>query len=632
MIVPVKKISFITLINDESFLLEGLGKLGVVQLKKLDDTEIIGFEKFSVEEIREYDGIYERLRGLLDRISSANISILNTEHENVFEEKLIENPREFEKRVNEIEIQISEALDRLSELEKVKPILQELRKQEKKPKDLGEFKNIFTKAGILNKRYLPRIERMTRNRKDLTYKSSQISENEIFLYISGLLEIRPFIDKALEVFGFNEFKLPKDMPGEFDDAAVWVEEEKINAESNIHELCDEIIDLEKTARYSLSVITSKSNLLRSKTMSAFQGWVPKDRIPELEVFFDRTIKKVKGRLIFWFDEPDPDEEMPSVMKNPRLFQAYEVLTRQYGYPNSREMDPTPISTILWITMFGLMFPDFGHGIFILGLGASFAYVLKRNMMGINMIKIGKLMIGLGISAIIFGLLLGEFFMTEVTPLWPGLEPGWVMDPLNVMWIIKIAIFFGIAQIILAMSLSIFNHIRNGETLEALLSEHGVAGLITFIGIVIVAFEFLGISIVPGIRFPRLELGVFSHWTFIIPVAGICAVFAKPIITGEGITIGFGIILETLISFLANMLSYARIAGFCIAHAALALVVHNLLQVNLALGIGLGLIFLNAFALTLELLVAMIQALRLLYYEFKTKFFEGTGTSFSPYKL
>jgi V/A-type H+-transporting ATPase subunit I len=81
-----------------------------------------------------------------------------------------------------------------------------------------------------------------------------------------------------------------------------------------------------------------------------------------------------------------------------------------------------------------------------------------------------------------------------------------------------------------------------------------------------------------------------------------------------------------------MFSYARIAGFAIAHAAFGLVAAELLHVNPALGIGLGLIFLNFFSLTLELLVVMIQALRLLYYEFSTKFFKGTGVPYIPFRL
>jgi V/A-type H+-transporting ATPase subunit I len=283
-------------------------------------------------------------------------------------------------------------------------------------------------------------------------------------------------------------------------------------------------------------------------------------------------------------------------------------------------------------MFGMMFPDFGQGIVILLLGVIFAYVIKKPVVGMNMAKIGRLMIGLGISAIIFGLLMGEFFVTEVQPLWPGLQKAWITQPSNIIWIIKIAIFFGIAQIILAMSLSIWNHLKEGEKLEALLSEHGVAGIVTFLGIAVVAFSFLGVTIVPGVEFPQLGMGVLMHWIIAIPIIGLIAMFSKPLITGEGASMGFGIVLEAFISSLSNMFSYARIAGFAIAHAAFALVTVELLHANPLLGIGLGLIFLNFFSLTLELLVVMIQALRLLYYEFSTKFYKGTGAPYIPYRL
>jgi V/A-type H+-transporting ATPase subunit I len=282
-------------------------------------------------------------------------------------------------------------------------------------------------------------------------------------------------------------------------------------------------------------------------------------------------------------------------------------------------------------MFGVMFSDFGQGLIIVILGAILAFVVK-SCMGINFRRLGKLMMGLGISAMIFGLLAGEFFLTEIHPLWPGLTPGWVKYPTNVVWLIKVSIFFGIAQIVLGLIISIRNNLRNDERLEAFLGEHGIAGLVTFLGIVLVAFEFLGISVFPGVRLPRMQLDVLRSWTIAIPVAGIIAIMGKPVISGEGSTMGIGAVIETLISSLANMLSYARIAGFSIAHAAFALVVAELLQSNPIVGIGLGLIFLNVFALTLELMVVMIQALRLLYYEFSTKFFKGSGKPYVPYRI
>jgi V/A-type H+-transporting ATPase subunit I len=320
------------------------------------------------------------------------------------------------------------------------------------------------------------------------------------------------------------------------------------------------------------------------------------------------------------------------MKNPRLFKAYELLTRQFGHPDPREIDPTPISTILWIAMFGIMFPDVGQGIVIFLLGFIFVYKLKKPVVGMNMSKIGRLIMGLGISAMITGLLLGSFFLIEFQPLWPGLSKAWVANPNNVMWIIKIAIFFGIAQIIIGMSISIKNHLKEGEKLEAFLGEHGVAGLLTFGGVFIVALLFLGVRVVPEVRLPAYGMNVLTHWIIAIPIIGLVLIFIKPIISGEGASMGLGMVLEAAISSLSNMFSYARIAGFAIAHAAFGLVVAELLHVNPALGIGLGLIFLNFFSLTLEFLVVMIQALRLLYYEFSTKFFKGTGVPFKPFGL
>ena len=646
MIIPVKKLSLVTMTDNESSMLEGLGKLGVVQLKKLDEAEFIGFEKVIIEETREYENLKERfqiLHGKFGDIISAQEEQIEIDREIIPEKELSKCLEEFELRTTNIESQLREVTDYQKDLNYAKPSLQILRDQEINPGDLGDLKNLFVNAGIANNKLLPRFERIVRGRKDVTFKSSPISENEAFLYVSGLIEVKPWIDKALKAVGFNEFDLPQKVPALIDDAIEWTEEESKNAEKQIQNLekkwkklgqdfFKKSASIEAAINRSLSLSTAKSRSLRSKMMSIFQGWVPEDKISDLNTFLDEVRQKDHGQVMVWYDDPASEEEVPTIMKNPKLFRAYEVLTRQYGYPDAREIDPTPISTVLWIVMFGIMFPDSGQGLVIIGLGILMAYKIKKNLMGLNVAKIGKLMIGLGISATIFGLLAGGFFLTEIQPLWPGLKPGWIMDPGNVIWIIKIAIFFGIAQIMLGISISIYNHLKIGEYHDALLGEHGVAGLITFVGIVLVIFQFLGISILPGIRFPRLGLGVLTHWTFIIPIAGILVIFIKPILTKEGATMGIGVLIETLISFIGNILSYSRIAGFAIAHAALALVVVELLHANPLLGISLGLIFLNFFALTLELLVCMIQALRLLYYEFSTKFFKGSGQPYIPFKM
>ncbi|MBS7645956.1 MAG: V-type ATPase 116kDa subunit family protein [Candidatus Bathyarchaeia archaeon] len=644
MIIPVKKVTVLTLADYERPLLEELGRLGAVQLRRLREDEYIGFREETAEEERAYDQLYERLKMLHGKFSRGEAPSKEV-YGTIPPERVEEEVKAFEDRAAGLEGEIREAKERTKELEDVRPILKAMEELGVNPGDVGEFIHIFGKIGKVKAETLQALEHRFKGRRDILYRAAPIpgSEGEHLLYVTGLMELKAPVEKALSTAGFEEFKLPRGIPSSLDEAARWVEEEVERERKRLGGLEEEWASLregfqskykvlEDTLRRLLALARARTNMLRSEMMVVLQGWVPEDKIPSLDSFFDDAKRRMGGRLAYSYEDPAPGEEVPTVMRNPRLFSAYELLTRQYGYPDPRESDPTPISTILWITMFGMMFPDYGQGLAILLLGAFFAYRLRKPLMGMNMARIGRLMMGLGVSAIVFGLLTGSFFLIEVTPLWPGLMPAWITYPSNVIWIIKVAVFFGIAQIVLGLSMSIRNHLRAGERLEALLSEHGLAGLVAFLGIAIVAFEFLGVGVLPWVRFPRLGMGVLTHWTMALPVAGLIAIFIHPVLSGEGATMGIGVVLEAFISFLANMLSYARIAGFAIAHAAFALVVGELLHANPALGIGLGLMFLNVFALTLELLVCMIQALRLLYYEFSTKFFKGTGVPYIPYRL
>jgi V/A-type H+-transporting ATPase subunit I len=491
MITPVKKLSVITLTDNEPLILEEIGKLGVVQLRKLDEAEFIGFNNIVIEEIREYESLSERFKTLYNKFEAdkteKQIKQGSLTKERIPAKDLEEKIKSYEQKVADIENQLKESQDWLEELKEAKPILKILKEQKVNPEDLGEFKHIFAKAGAVSKGVIPKLERIVSGREDVTYRSSSISDKETFLYISALVEIKFWVDKALSSIGFKEFNLPENVPAKVNDAIKWIDDENKKTEKRIQELKKKWADLESgflkdaanlksSIHFSLSISSAGSNLLRSKMMSAFQGWVPQDRISDLDGFFNNLRKKTNEQLMLWYDDPAPDEAVPTIMKNPRLFRAYEVLTRQYGQPDARELDPTPLSTVLWVVMFGMMFPDFGQGAVILGMGILFAYVLKREMMSMNFIKIGKLFMGLGISAILFGLLTGSFFLIEVTPLWPGLQNPWIKDPTNIIWIIKIAVFFGIAQIITGLSISIYNHLKTGDFLEALLGHHGVAGL------------------------------------------------------------------------------------------------------------------------------------------------------------
>ena len=87
------------------------------------------------------------------------------------------------------------------------------------------------------------------------------------------------------------------------------------------------------------------------------------------------------------------------------------------------------------------------------------------------------------------------------------------------------------------------------------------------------------------------------------------------------------------SYMANTLSYIRIAAFNLSHAGLMLASYSL---TTELGGGGSLLLslpsniaANAFVIALEGLIVGIQCMRLEYYEFFSKFFAGEGIEYKP---
>lgn len=91
------------------------------------------------------------------------------------------------------------------------------------------------------------------------------------------------------------------------------------------------------------------------------------------------------------------------------------------------------------------------------------------------------------------------------------------------------------------------------------------------------------------------------------------------------------IIEILLSFASNTISFVRIAAFAINHVGLCMAVYILS--NMANGAGNILIAIigNAIVVVLEGLIVAIQVLRLEYYELFSRFYTGDGKEYRPLK-
>jgi V/A-type H+-transporting ATPase subunit I len=92
------------------------------------------------------------------------------------------------------------------------------------------------------------------------------------------------------------------------------------------------------------------------------------------------------------------------------------------------------------------------------------------------------------------------------------------------------------------------------------------------------------------------------------------------------------LLEIFSGYLSNTLSFMRVAGLGIAHVCLMISAFAMAEMTSGITAILVLVLGNILVIALEGLSAGIQALRLSYYEFFTKFFHGTGKLYTPISL
>ena len=89
------------------------------------------------------------------------------------------------------------------------------------------------------------------------------------------------------------------------------------------------------------------------------------------------------------------------------------------------------------------------------------------------------------------------------------------------------------------------------------------------------------------------------------------------------------LLEYILSYLSNTVSFLRVGAFVLVHAGMMMVVFSLAGESENLFV---IILGNILVIALEGLLTGIQALRLEYYEMFSRFYEGGGKAFAPATL
>ncbi|MHA1378301.1 MAG: V-type ATPase 116kDa subunit family protein [Candidatus Helarchaeota archaeon] len=467
--------------------------------------------------------------------------------------------------------------------------------------------------------------------------------------LNDIVEIEAIVEKDLEEIIEKEKQYRELTNNALKDTKFsFLLEDKTRFEKDLEDLAkkyyDEILLYKKNLAFIIPYLNASQNITHTKFFSIISCWVISKRLDE----FEREIQKItSNKCIIFKEEPvkkketEEQEQPPTYIKHSRLLEPFIRLVKLYGIHNYYEIDPTIILAITFPLFFGLMFGDIGQGLVLMIGSGIIALITKRT--------IPKILFYCGLGAIFGGFLYGEFFgfylpniVPSFKPLLPFPNQGYffairyegLVD--NIEFMLEIAIFIGYLQLSLGLFIQFANYYKIGKKTEAWLIS--IPSFFILSGTVFNLF-YHGFHISKYFSPSPLLLGLPPITLIIVPL--IILLIGMPIasiknkekkkssIIGESLLRTW----EIGLSILTNLPSYARIFALIMIHwglneafQAIGNVFNNIFFYAFFFGVG------NAFTILLEAIIVSAHALRLHFYEWFSKFYQGDGTEIKLFKL
>lgn len=370
---------------------------------------------------------------------------------------------------------------------------------------------------------------------------------------------------------------------------------------------------------------------------------------------------------------------PTVQKTPKIATPFETLTKAVNRPKYSEFDPTIILFLFFPVIFGFMIADIGYGLVYGVIG----YGVQRRFDSTAVTSIGAVMLWMSAITVVFGVLFGELFGLKVIE-WLGFESvlskGLTKTEWAVAWLL-LAVVVGWLQMVVAYG---FNFVSEYQLhgIKPAVFEAG-SWLLILNGIWVFVFSRLFEGSKP--TFTDAEYGIvgsnailngnpiplgFTGFPALMGWAAIGAVLLGALLLLVG---PWYEIVEIAVPF-THVLSYTRVAAVLLSKGGLVVAV-NLLYFGAYRGSSGGFKFIHSSrpdavsgdvifgglsnigtelslatfrfglegaVLGLPVLIAghlivlavggtaAIQAVRLEYFEFFEKFYDGGGRKYTPF--
>lgn len=609
-----REVEFINLQNDEYIqgkeALEGLLK-DEVDSEFAKCEEDLSKARFALEFLRAYVPQKSGLKAMREGKRTLTL----TELEEVVNKS---NWIDIYSMLKEKEVHLANLENEKTKLEGVIDSLKPLEGLDVSFEDLKSMKTPYF-LGSVSKQY---EEELKSSLEDYYLEIISKTNDDIFFLCLAYKDNEEDVEEILRGLGFSSFKTeqnetPIRVIHQSMDRIEKIESEKFFIKEELETLEEEVETLELAFEYFSNVYsrkTVKNNFLRTEKVSLIQGWIATSDNND----FEKVIKDTLGEdyyLAFEDVKEEEIEEVPIRLQNNDLNKSFESITEMYSLPRYDEIDPTPLLAPFFLLFFGMMVADVGYGVLLL-VGSIIA--LKAFKLDDGQKQFAKFFFYLSFPTIIFGLIYGAVFGDLIK------LPALIDTNKDVTTILIMSVVFGVIQIFFGLGIKAYVLIRNGRPFDAFCDVG--SWVITLVSIGVFGYgAFAGNPLVKTI----------GMWCMIIGMVLIVLTQGRHMESvggklGEGLYALYGIT-----GYIGDLVSYTRLMALGLAGGSIAGAINLIISMfpGVAFFIFGPLVFIlgQIFNFGLSLLGAYVHTCRLEYVEYFSKFYEGGGKPFKPFK-
>ena len=337
---------------------------------------------------------------------------------------------------------------------------------------------------------------------------------------------------------------------------------------------------------------------------------------------------------------DDDENAPVRLKNRPYAAATETVLENYNLPSRDEIDPSPVMSVFYYLMFGMMLSDAGYGL-ILALACGILPLVYPNMEEFWRRNL-RMYFWCGVSTVFWGVMFSSYFgdaITVISSTFFGravtIPALWFLPLEKPMTLLMFCLGIGVVHLVTGYVMKARNLAAHKQYPDILYDcVFPVGFLAGFLVILMGSTMFYDMA-----GFQLALPGWLSQACLLFSLACILGV----ILTGgresrnwgKRILKGLYAAYNVVAGWLSDILSYSRLLALGLATGVIASV-FNSLGTMVGRGILGAVIFIVVFLIGqalnmgINVLGAYVHSNRLAYVEFFGKFYDGSGRKFRPF--